>query len=262
MTPMTLTPNEKDRRLAELIRSAGGVFIAFSAGVDSTYLLKKAHDITDDVTAVTVSSAFVPTEELDAAVSFCKAEGIRHIVMEFDPLSDSRIAANPPDRCYICKYTLFSRIKALAKENGIHHVFDGTNADVDGADRPGMRALEELGIESPLREAGLTKADIRALSKELGLPTWDKPSLACLATRISGPLTAEALRMTEKAEQYIRSLGFIQIRVRMLGNTARIEVLPGDIQRLTEPGTSEKIYTYLRSLGYTKVSADLAGYGR
>ncbi|MBR4223720.1 MAG: ATP-dependent sacrificial sulfur transferase LarE [Oscillospiraceae bacterium] len=258
---MTLT--EKEHRLEEILRSAGSVYIAYSAGVDSTFLLRAAYDITGAVTAVTMRSPFMPEEEIEDSISFCKEQGIPQIIVDHDTLTGD-IVHNPPDRCYRCKRVIFSRIKSLAEENGIVAVFDGSNADDDPADRPGMRALEELGIRSPLREAGLTKADIRALSRKMGLPTWDKPSLACLATRIATGerLTKEKLAMTAAAERYIRSLGIAQCRVRMQGDTARIETDPDDIPRLAAQGTASAVYEHLRGLGYTHVSLDLGGYGR
>lgn len=259
---MTLT--EKRHRLSDIIRSSGRVLIAYSAGVDSTFLLKAAHDILGEhLAAVTVRSPFMPQEELDDSIAFCKKEGIVHIMLDHDPLTSSEVVSNPPDRCYICKREIFTRINSLAAEKGADCVFDGSNADDDPNDRPGMRALTELGIRSPLLEAGLTKSEIRTLSKEMGLSTWDKPSMACLATRIATGemLTREKLLMTAEAERYIRSLGFTQLRVRMNGSIARIETAPGDICRITEPETAGAIDEYLRKLGYTRVSVDLRGYG-
>ena len=258
-----MTLQTKRQKLDEIFHSAGKALIAFSAGVDSTYLLKAAHDIMGgNVIAVTVSSPFFPAEELTDAEVFCKAENIRHIVMGHDPLASPEVAANPRNRCYLCKRIIFSKISALADEMGIVNVFDGSNLDDDPKDRPGMRALDELGIKSPLREAGLTKTDIRELSREMGLSTWDKPALACIATRIATGeiLTREKLMMTEKAERFIRSLGFGQLRVRMNGNSARIEVPPEDIQRIAEAETARKINEYLKGLGYSHVSLDLGGY--
>ena len=258
---MMRTANSKKQILEEYLRDTDSIAIAYSAGVDSTFLLRCAHDILGDkAIAVTAVSPFFPKEELDEAVSFCKTEGIRHVITETDPLSDERIAANTPDRCYLCKRKIFEQIKAVAAEYGIYHVADGSNTDDDGDYRPGMKALRELGIESPLKAAGLSKAEIRELSKELSLGIWDKPALACLATRIvtGEEITAEKLSMTGSAERYIRSLGIRQLRVRMHGKLARIETDKQDIQRIA--AEHEKIDIYLKKLGYTAVTLDLGGY--
>ena len=260
---MTEIMIDKKRRLEEYLLSLGGVFTAYSAGVDSTFLLKVAHDVLgDNAAAVTASSVFFPKEELETAKEFCRSHNIRHIVIEHDPLSDESIVQNPPDRCYICKKSLFTRMRALADESGVEHTIDGTNADDDKDYRPGQRALSELGIKSPLREVGLTKAEIRQLSEEMGLETWDKPALACLATRIptGDRLTVEKLYMAGDAERYIRSLGFSQLRVRVHGNIARIETETVDIPRMTEPETADKINRTLKGMGFRFVTLDLGGY--
>lgn len=260
---MMMTANEKRDRLYDYLIKTDGISVAYSAGVDSTFLLKAAHDILGDkAIAVTAVSPFFQNDEYEEAVSFCKAEGIRHIIINTDPLGNEQIASNPPDRCYLCKKAIFEQIKAVSAENGIYRVADGSNTDDDNDYRPGRRALRELGIESPLKEAGLSKADIRELSKALSLPTWDKPALACLATRIATGerLTPEKLSVIDSAESFIRSLGIRQVRVRMHGSIARIETERQDILHVAASDNAERIDGYLRSLGFTAVTLDLGGY--
>nr|MCR4818165.1 ATP-dependent sacrificial sulfur transferase LarE [Fretibacterium sp.] len=245
--------------------------VAFSGGVDSTFLLKAAQDALGDkalagkgpaVLAVTVSSCFVPESELDEAREFCRQNGIEQVECRFDVLAVEGVSQNPPDRCYFCKRALFVRIGELARERGLAAVVEGSNTDDEGDYRPGLRAVAELGVKSPLQAVGLSKKEIRQLSRELGLPTWDKPSFACLASRFvyGEPLTEEGLSRVEKAEQILQCLGFRQMRVRVHGKMARIEVLPEDFSKIMEPAVRQKIHQELRALGFTYVTLDLGGY--
>lgn len=256
-----MSAENKHQLLKEYLHSLGSVAVAFSSGVDSTYLLKTAHDVLGDMAiALTLESCIFPQRELTEAVHFCRNEGIRHIICRTDPLAIKGFCQNPSDRCYLCKTELFTKLKAIASENGIKYVAEGSNVDDLGDYRPGLRAVAELGIKSPLREAGLTKSEIRLLSKELGLSTWGKPSYACLASRFAYGeiITEEKLSMVEKGEQFLRDNGFHQMRVRIHGDAARIEILPDDFQKLII--IHSQTVSAFKSYGFTYVSMDLQGY--
>lgn len=254
---------DKKARLEEYLAGLGSLAVAFSSGVDSTFLLKAAHSVLgDNVCAVTAVTAAMPRREIDEARAFCEKEGVRLIEAPVDVFAIEEFRSNPPERCYYCKRALFENIIKAAKENGFRHIAEGSNTDDGGDYRPGIRALQELSVLSPLKEAGLTKAEIRELSRELQLGTWDKPSFACLATRIAygERITPEKLRMIEKAEDKLFQLGFAQFRVRTHGELARIELPAADIERLAEAGMRAEVGGYLRSLGFRYVSLDLEGY--
>ena len=253
----------KLERLRERVRVIGSAVVAFSSGVDSTFLLRVAHEeLGERVVAATIRSHTFPKRELDEAAAFCRAEGVRHVVIESEELDIPGFAENPPDRCYHCKRELFSKLLAFARENGLAAVLEGSNLDDDGDYRPGRRAIQELGIVSPLHEVGLTKDEIRALSREMGLPTSDKPSFACLASRFpyGERITAAALERVERAEQWLLDAGFglTQLRVRSHGDLARIEVPPGDIPRLAT--RASEITAAFKELGFAYVALDLRGY--
>ena len=260
--------NENDRevkleRLRAQLREIGSAAVAFSSGVDSTFLLRVAHEeLGENVVAVTARSHSFPKRELDEAAAFCAREGVRHEIIDSEELDIPGFVANPPDRCYHCKKALFGKLVALAQANGLAAVLEGSNMDDDGDYRPGRRAIMELGVASPLHDAGLTKAEIRVLSKRMGLPTADKPSFACLASRFpyGERITAAGLERVERAEQWLMDagLGLAQLRVRSHGDMARIEVPPADIPRLAT--RAEEIAAALKSFGFAYVALDLQGY--
>ena len=255
--------HEKKQKLENYLRELGSLAVAFSSGVDSTFLLKVAKDVLGDrAIAVTAKSCSFPGRELDEATAFCEKEGIRQIVIESEELDIDGFRQNPKNRCYICKRELFTKIIRTAAENGIEYVAEGSNMDDNGDYRPGLMAVAELGVKSPLRYAELTKEEIRELSKEMNLPTWDKPSFACLASRFvyGETISEEKLHMVDQAEQLLLDLGFRQVRVRIHGNIARIEVLPEEIGKLTEEPIRTKVYTTLKALGFAYVTMDLSGY--
>ncbi len=253
----------KYERVKSLLRETGGVLVAYSGGVDSTLLLKLAvESLGDRALAVTARSETYPEREGEEAAAVACALGARHRTISTEELSTEHFADNPPERCYYCKTELFQKLLEMAREEGIPAVADGSNVDDAGDYRPGMRALRELGVRSPLREAGLDKNEIRELSKELGLPTWSKPSFACLASRFpyGDPITAEKLRQVAAAEQLLRDLGLTQVRVRHHGQTARIEIEPSEFEVVLRAGTRARILDAFHGLGYLYVTLDLAGY--
>ncbi|MFA5005655.1 MAG: ATP-dependent sacrificial sulfur transferase LarE [Candidatus Omnitrophota bacterium] len=259
-----MTIGKKFIRLKDIIKSYRSCLVAFSAGVDSTFLLKAASLALpkEDILAVTAASATYPKEELKQAKMLARYMGIRHKVVTSAELKDKRFVANPPNRCYFCKKKLFLLLKRIAGKEKLSFVLDGSNIS-DGSDfRPGSLAGEELRIKSPLKEAGLTKKDIRILSRKLKLPTSDKPSLACLASRIpyNMKITPAVLKRIELAEGHLKSLFFGQARLRHHGTLCRIEVSKNDLPRLLRK--RKTIVDRLKKLGYNYITMDLEGYRR
>jgi TIGR00268 family protein len=254
---------EKYSDLKEYIKSLGSVAVAFSSGVDSTFLLKVAHDVLGDrAMAVTARSCSFPERELKEAVAFSKANGIVHEIVDSEELEIEGFSQNPVNRCYLCKHELFSKMKGIAEKYGFQEVVEGSNMDDLGDYRPGLTAIKELGVKSPLRYAELTKDEIRQLSKELGLPTWEKQSFACLSSRFpyGQSITPEKLKMVDEAEQLLLDLGFRQVRVRHHDTLARIEISEDQFVLVMEKATREKIHSRFKEIGFTYVSLDLAGY--
>ena len=252
---------QKLEKLKSYLYDLESVAIAFSSGVDSSFLLKITHAILGDkAIAITVRSGAFPQRELKESIDFCKKEGIRQIICNIDELAIEGFANNPPNRCYLCKKEIFTQITRLANENNIKHVAEGSNVDDTGDYRPGLIAIDELGIKSPLRHAGLMKNEIRSLSRSMGLPTWDKPSFACLVSRFpyGEKMSKDKLHMIEAAEQYLLDTGYRQIRVRHHGNLARIETSEEDFKQLINNRAA--IHQKLKKIGYSYISVDLLGY--
>jgi uncharacterized protein len=252
----------KRKRLDAILKDLGSALVAFSGGVDSTFLVAEARHILgrDKVLAVTADSETYAPEELQLARDLAVRLDVKHLVVQTRELDVPNFRHNPPDRCYWCKRELFTHLARLAKERGLAAVCDGANADDPKEHRPGLRAAAELGVRSPLKEAGLTKDDIRALSRAMNLPTWNRPAMACLASRFpyGREITPEALERVAAAERFLRELGYETCRVRDHFPVARIEVAADALARLL--GDRERITRELKTLGYTYTALDLEGY--
>ena len=253
--------NKKLENLDAVLKDLKSFVIAYSGGVDSTFLLHRASEQKKlKVAAVTIRTSYIPKREIDEAAEFCNTNGINHIIL--DVSFPEEIRHNPIERCYLCKKLLFAQIKSFADKNGYNYIVDGTNADDNDDFRPGLKALAEMGIRSPLMESGLVKHEIRELSRKAELPTWDKPAYACLLTRIpyNTIVTENDLKMVEKAEQFLFEKGFPGTRVRIHGDVARIECMPGYINKIIQEPERDHIIENLRKIGFRYISLDLEGY--
>jgi len=254
---------EKYELLKDIIEKKKSAAIAFSGGVDSTFLLRVAKEVLGDkLIAVTATSSTYPERELKEAIKYAEDIGVKHIIMSSEELEIEGFASNPKNRCYYCKKELYTKINNIASANGVGYVFDGSNLDDTGDYRPGMQAAKELDVVSPLKEAGLTKNDIRDLSKELGLPTWNKPSFACLSSRFpyGNKITLPKLNMVDKAEQFLLDMGITQVRVRHHGEIARIEVEPSERENFFDIEVMNRIGNEFKKIGFTYVTLDVLGY--
>lgn len=255
---------EKYRTLRGILAEMRSVAIGYSGGVDSTLLLKVAFDeLGPGVLAMIGQSATYPTREFEEALALAELMGVRHVIVRTEETDDLKFSENPPDRCYYCKTELFGKLQELAAQEGIAWIADGTITDDAGDFRPGMRAKSENCVRSPLLEAGMSKTDVRALSQHLGLPTWDKPSFACLSSRFpyGTGITPENLSRVDRAESFLRDAGFRRFRVRFHdSHTARIEIAPDDMPRIMDPSFRGGLVQHFKGLGFIYVTLDLQGY--
>ena len=254
---------KKYRELKEYLRSLDSVAVAFSSGVDSTFLLYAAKEaLGDRAMAVTASSHSFPERELKEAIEYCRNLGVKHVIVRTDELAIEGFSENPQNRCYLCKRHFFEEIIQTARDRGFKEVVEGSNLDDNGDYRPGLLAIKELSVKSPLRTVGFTKQEIRDLSEYLQLPTWDKPSYACLASRFpyGETITEKKLHMVDRAEQLLLDMGFSQMRVRIHGDMARIELLPEAFGRFMEESVRLTVYKKFKEYGFSYVALDILGY--
>ncbi|MEB2307856.1 MAG: ATP-dependent sacrificial sulfur transferase LarE [Candidatus Brocadiaceae bacterium] len=258
-----MNTEEKLTKLRDTIKSLESVVVAFSGGVDSTLVAKVCYDVLgNEALAVTARSETYPEYEYEEAKKIAREIGISHMTLDTSELGIEGFAQNPPNRCYFCKSELFGKLKALARERGYRHVADGSNLDDVGEYRPGLDAAKELEVRSPLKESGLRKADVRELSKHLTLSNWDKPPYACMSSRFpyGNLITEEKLAIVTAAENYLRSIGLRQFRVRHHDTIARIEVMPEDIPELLQNDKREELIRKFKEIGYKYVTIDIEGY--
>jgi uncharacterized protein len=265
MDAVKISPETQEKyvRLQSILQNMQKAIVAFSGGVDSTFLLKVGHDVLkDNVFAVIATSETYPEKEIKEAVRLARLINVRYQLIQSREMENPDFVRNPPERCYYCKMELFSRIKEIANARGVRFVLDGANFEDVSDYRPGSRAAEELNIRSPLKEVNLVKSEIRTLSRYLGLPTWNKPAMACLSSRFPyySVISSRALKQISQAEDYLQALGFSQLRVRHHDSIARIEIPPEQIPRFLDPDLRKKVVLEFTRLGYAYITLDLAGF--